>query len=135
MSKMLALVVPALLSIVLSVASACSPPRETRAISLGAEDAGRRIELSKGHTLDVSLASNPTTGYRWEAKDLDEEILRQIGEPEFEPQSKLVGAPGVEVLRFQAVDAGRTTLNLVYRRSWETDVEPLETYSVEVLVR
>ncbi len=135
MREILAFVVPVVLSIMLSVASACSPPQQTSAISLSADDAGRRIELSKGHTLNISLASNPTTGYRWEAKDLDEEILRQIGEPEFESQSKLVGAPGVEILRFQAVGAGRTALNLVYRRSWEMNVQPLETYSVEVVVR
>lgn len=135
MREILAFAVPVLLSIVLSVASACSPPPRTSAISLSADDAGRRIELTKGQALNISLASNPTTGYRWEAKDLDKEILRQIGEPEFEPQSKLVGAPGVEILRFQVVDAGRTALNLVYRRSWEMDVQPLETYTVEILVR
>lgn len=107
-------------------------PSEVR---LGAEDEGRQVELSEGQTLAVSLEGNPTTGYTWETEELDEDILKQMGEAEFEPQSDLIGAPGVLTLRFEAVGAGETTLNLVYHRSWEKDVEPLEAFSVSVVVR
>jgi inhibitor of cysteine peptidase len=135
MRNVLASIVPTLLAVALSMAWACSPPQAGGAIELDADDAGHRIELSRDRTLYISLASNPTTGYRWEVDALDEDVLRQVGEPEFEPQSRLVGAPGVEILHFQAVNTGRTTVKLVYRRSWEKDVEPLETYSVDVVVR
>jgi inhibitor of cysteine peptidase len=53
---------------------------------------------------------------------------------EFEPKSDLVGAPGVETLRFQAVDSGETTLQLVYHRPWEAGVAPLETFAALVIV-
>ena len=104
-------------------------------VKLDAGDAGNQVELSRSQALDISLQSNPTTGYRWEVRDLNEKVLQQIGEPEFEPRSKLIGAPGVEILHFRAVGVGQTTLRLVYRRSWGKAVEPLETFSVKVVVR
>jgi len=106
-----------------------------RTVTLDIGDVGKQIELRSGHNLDVSLKANPTTGYRWEVEELDDNVLREVGEPAFKPQSKLVGAPGVEILHFQAVGEGQTTLKLIYHRSWEKDVEPLETYSVQVVVR
>jgi len=110
----------------------CSPSGE---VKLEAKDSGRQIEIEKGQSLVITLASNPTTGYRWEVAELEESILRQVGEAEFQPQSDLVGAPGVEILRFETVKAGQTPLKLVYHRPWETDVDPLETFSIQVVVR
>ncbi len=128
-------VVASLLLVALSMASACSPPQRARAVKLDVGDAGHRVELKTGQTLDISLEANPTTGYTWEAEGLDEHILQPVGEPEFKPQSNLIGAPGILALHFQAVGTGQTTLKLVYHRPWEKEVKPLETYSVEVVVR
>jgi predicted secreted protein len=41
----------------------------------------------------------------------------------------------VEVFRFEAVEAGETLIELVYHRPWEEGVEPLETFSIQVIVR
>ena len=135
MRKMPGFVVPTLLAVALNMASACSPPQVDGALKLDADDVGHRIELSRDRPLDISLASNPTTGYRWEVEELDEKVLRQVGKAEFEPRSRLVGAPGVETLHFQAVGTGQTAVRLVYRRSWEEDAEPLDTYSVGIVVQ
>jgi inhibitor of cysteine peptidase len=102
---------------------------------LTAKDNGSQAELEQGQALLVTLESNPTTGYRWEVSGSVEPALRQIGEAEFQPQSDLVGAPGVETLRFEAVGPGELTLKLVYHRPWEKGVEPLETFSVYVSIR
>jgi inhibitor of cysteine peptidase len=112
--------------------SGCSPQT---APTLGAEDNGREITLQKGQTLTIKLEANPTTGYSWEFVGSEEAVLRQVGEPEFEANSDLLGAPGVQTLRFEAVEAGQTELRLVYRRPWETDVEPVETFTVQVTVQ
>ncbi len=53
----------------------------------------------------------------------------------FAAQSNLPGASAMEVLRFEAAGAGQTTLKLVYHRPWEKDVEPLQTFSIEVVVK
>ncbi len=121
------------LMVALTLATGCSPQQEVKA-SIG--DDGREKQLQKGQTLVVTLEGNPTTGYSWEAAEpLDEQVLRQAGEPEFKAESDLVGAGGVQVLRFEAVTAGQITLKLVYRRPWEEGVDPLETYSIQVVVR
>ena len=121
-----------LLLAALAMAAGCRPSE----VKVGADDNGREIELRKGQILVVTLEANPTTGYTWEvAEPLDEQILRPVGEVEFTPESDLVGAPGVQVLRFEAVKAGQTALELVYHRPWEKGVEPLEAFSLQVAVR
>jgi inhibitor of cysteine peptidase len=122
------------LLLALTVATGCSPQQQE--VKATIDDAGREMELKKGQTLVVTLEGNPTTGYSWEvAEPLDEQVLRQVGEAEFKQESDLVGAGGVQILRFEAVNAGTITLKLVYHRPWEKDVEPLETYSLQVVVR
>ena len=118
--------------LLLTALSACGASNE---VKLDAGDAGSQVELNAGQTLVVSLEGNPTTGYTWEAAELDEQVLRQVGEAEFKPDSDAIGAGGVQTLRFETVNSGQTTLKLVYHRPWEEDVEPLETFSVQVVVR
>jgi inhibitor of cysteine peptidase len=101
---------------------------------LGAANAGQRVEVGAGQQIEVTLAANPTTGYTWAIRSVDESVLRPVGEPAFTPQSELAGAPGAQVMRFEAVATGETTLTLGYLRPWES-VPPLETYSVDVVVR
>ena len=126
--------VVAVLLLVLISAAGCGSTAKAE-VKLGANDNGRQIELKKGQPLVITLEGNPTTGYTWAAVELDEQILRQTGEVEFNPESDLVGAPGVQTLRFEAVAAGQTDLKLVYHRPWEEGVEPLATFSVRVVVR
>jgi inhibitor of cysteine peptidase len=107
-------------------------------IVLGAEDNDSQVELTSGQVLEVTLASNPTTGYSWEVSEVDETVLTQVGEVEFQQApaegEPVTGAGGTETFRF-AASAGETTLTLVYHRPWEKDVEPLETFTVQVVVR
>jgi inhibitor of cysteine peptidase len=107
-------------------------------VVLGAADNGSQVDLSSGQVLAITLESNPTTGYRWELSQVDEAVLSQVGEAEFRKAptegEQVVGAGGTETLRFAAA-TGETTLTLVYHRPWEEDVEPLETFTVQVVVR
>lgn len=108
-----------------------------QAIILDAEDNGSQVELNQGQVLEVTLASNPTTGYSWEVSEVDEAVLSQMGEAEFRESPKegeqMVGVGGTETFRFASA-TGETTLTLVYHRPWEKDVEPLETFTVQVVV-
>jgi len=38
-------------------------------------------------------------------------------------------------LRFEAASAGRTELELAYRRPWEKNVPPIETFKLTVVVK
>jgi len=108
-------------------------------VQLTAADNGSTVELESGQVLSITLEANPTTGYTWEVVDpQDGQVLRQVGEIEFIPnrqESGIVGAGGVQIIRFECVNAGQTVLKLAYQRSWETDVEPLETFTIHVAAR
>jgi predicted secreted protein len=105
-------------------------------LEVGAADNGRTLELAAGEVLVVSLDSNPTTGYGWEVSEIDEGILSQEGEPVYVQGGAegMVGAGGVETYRFMASGSGKATLTLIYHRAWEEGVEPLETFSVDIVV-
>ncbi len=124
----------AVLLAVLVLAAGCGTFRE---VKLDADDNGRQIELGKGQTLVITLESNPTTGYRWETTEFEESVLRLMGEAEFQPSDPQgpPGTGGTETFRFEAMSAGQMALKLVYHRAWEEDVEPLETFSLQVVVR
>ena len=120
-----------LLLTTLTILVACGPANQ---VKLDAGDDGSQVELQVGQKLVVSLEGNPTTGYTWEAADLDEKVLRQVGEAEFKADSGATGAGGTQTLRFEAVNSGQTTLKLAYLRPWE-DAAPEKTFSVQVVVR
>ena len=119
-------------ALVMAAISGCSGQT---ALALEAKDNGNQITLQKGQTLTVELEANPTTGYTWEMVEPEGAVLSQVGEPEFKADSDLLGAPGTLTLRFEAVQAGQMELRLVYHRPWETGVEPLETFTVQVTVQ
>jgi len=108
----------------------------TREVKVGAADNGSEVTLKSGQTLVVALEANPTTGYDWLLEiEPDEDVLSVVGK-EFEgPGGERVGAGGVTIWRFRAVAAGETSFQLGYARAWEKGVEPLETFSLRVVVR
>jgi inhibitor of cysteine peptidase len=114
------------------------PPDEPEEVNVDEDDADSQVKLEQGQVLVVTLDSNPTTGYLWEVVENQESILEQIGESEFKPSDEseppMAGAGGCEIFRFKAVSAGQTTLQLVYRRPWEEGVEPINTFSIDVVV-
>jgi inhibitor of cysteine peptidase len=101
-------------------------------LRLGQEDAGNQLEAEVGRTVAIALPANPSTGYTWTVAGGDPDVIAQAADAVFCQDSDLVGAPGYMTLQFYVVGPGATTLELAYRRPWETDVPPLETYSVEV---
>jgi len=122
---------------IILIATGCgsSGPSGPSPIMVDENNTGSTVELHTGGRLKVILEGNPSTGYTWEVATVDPSILRQDCEPEFEPESNLIGASGKITMTFKAVSAGPTTLRLIYHRPWETDVPPLKTFEVAVVVR
>jgi len=84
----------------------------------------------------VRLDSNPTTGYSWQVSAVNGAVLRQQGDPQFlRPVDAPLGAGGVLIFRFVAASAGQTRLALVYRRPFEPNAKPADTFSVQVTVQ
>jgi inhibitor of cysteine peptidase len=126
--------IPALLLLLTLLLTGCNSTNE---VKLDIGDSGSQVEVKKGQVLAISLESNPTTGYRWEVMKINETMLKQVGESEFisSQSGDVVGAGGVEVLRFETVGVGTTYLELAYRRFWEEDVTPLLLYTLSIVVR
>lgn len=128
MKKQLVLIASVL--IVLIFAAGCAKNME-----VDEEMNGGSVVLEQGQTLVLKLASNPTTGYDWEIVDLNGAILEQVGEVDYKSDSALIGSGGVNTYTFRAAGSGNTQLTLVYHRSWEKDIPPIETYELDVTVK
>jgi uncharacterized protein YggE/predicted secreted protein len=81
----------------------------------------------------VTLDSNPSTGYEWQVRSMDETIARLVNDEYTPSESGLVGAGGKQVLTFEALGEGKTTILLEYVRPWEPE-SPAGVYSVNVIV-
>ena len=114
--------------------ASCTPASNEEPVRITEADAGSAVELHLGQTLEVALPGNPTTGYTWEVVPGAESVLEQQGELAFEAESELLGAGGVMTLSFEANGQGEATLSLIYHRTFEPGVAPLQTFEVTVLV-
>lgn len=96
------------------------------------------VSLRVGQQLDVTLESNPTTGYDWLIDAApDAAVIEQAGEPSYQPApvaSNVVGSGGTTTFRFDARAAGTTTVVLRYKRSWEDDTADDQLVTVDVTV-
>jgi len=117
---------------ILATVAGCAPS----AVTLRTEHNGTSVTLEEGQTLEIALPSNPSTGYSWLVAAMPA-CLESAGESVFESEAAagVVGAGGTETLTFTATQAGSGPLALEYKRSWETGVEPADTFTAEVTVK
>jgi len=116
--------------------SGCSNDKQIVKLHLVKND---EITLSKGRTLEVSLDSNPTTGYTWIVSAISNHHVLQgnnvsryiAGE---RATKGLVGAGGSEIFSFKAILEGTAKLIFRYARSWESEVKPVEEYVLQITV-
>jgi inhibitor of cysteine peptidase len=113
------------------------PDLPARAILIEQNDNGKTFDAEVGQDVIVRLSANPSTGYQWQVVAVD----RTIGYPAatyFTPDSDRPGTGGtVEFVwktdGFLSV-VGSHTMVLEYRRPWETDGEPADSFSFTVVV-
>ena len=83
----------------------------------------------------VTLASNPTTGYKWRLGNQPDKNVVTFLESRFNaPEEAMPGRGGTESWSFAAVRQGKTTIVLEYVRPWEKDTEPEKTQTFDVTV-
>jgi len=94
----------------------------------------RAVTLAVGERVEVSLAENRTTGFRWDLKVKPEPVCTLV-ESAFEPAPGPPGKGGTHRWQFQAVRAGTGEIELEYRRPWEHDTPPGQTFKLSVRVQ
>ncbi len=96
---------------------------------------GQEVELKVGSKFFVRLEGNPTTGYNWQIKDYDKNIIEQVGEVDYVSESDKIGSGGHYTYNFKALSPGTTKLELIYLREWEKDQPPFESFEVLLKVK
>jgi inhibitor of cysteine peptidase len=121
-----------LLTLFLGLLAGCGPKDS----NLTEANNGQPATIHVGGKVVVELQANPTTGYTWDVGEVDTNILKQVGQTEYNSSSTtpMPGQGGTQTLRFQAIAPGTTTLKLIYHRPFETNTPPIQTYTVQVTV-
>ena len=122
--------------------TATEPGPHTKTIEITYDDllhekfVTRDIPLAVGDTLEVTLASNPSTGFSWTAETQigDASVVQQTSHVSVGPNSAMVGAPGAETWTFRALNAGTTTINADYSQPWPGGVKADWTFKANVTV-
>ena len=103
---------------------------ESKSITVDLSYSGKRVELSLGDSLIVTLPSDAGTGLSWSPWVSDESILKQsdykyIGQ---------VGAGGNETWTFKALTQGQCTIFMEYRPPQEEEATPDQTFDLSVVI-
>jgi predicted secreted protein len=111
-----------------------SAPDSRNIVNVTEADNGKDLDMSSGQTLQVKLPSIAGTGYSWTV-DGDPTPLKLTKHSTQRNKSAKPGAAQVSVFQFSAASPGISRLTMVYRRSWEYNVQPAKKFEVKVNVR
>jgi inhibitor of cysteine peptidase len=100
-------------------------------VVLTQQDNGKRIELSASEPLELSLAENPTTGFRWSFVDLAPSV--RVADDSYNLEGEATpGAAANHRFRLEFSDAGEYEIALRLWRDWEGEASTLDRYAVTV---
>ncbi len=91
-----------------------------------------RITVKPGQTFKIKLEANPTTGFTWQMQNPIDKSLLTVLNKSFTAKGKSAGSPGEEVWQFKALKKGTIFLTFAYRRSWESEVQKRESYTIYI---
>jgi inhibitor of cysteine peptidase len=92
---------------------------------------GSEIELNIGEKFEIILPENPSTGFRWNLVSNGEPACKLL-DNSFVPSSGSPGSSGNHSWQFQAVQEGLGKIELVYRRSWEQNKRPAQSFTLSL---
>jgi inhibitor of cysteine peptidase len=98
-------------------------------------DQGNTVEVQQGDLIVIQIDENPTTGYRWELGSYGQQVVEFVDSDYQSPTGAGMGGGGTRSFRFRASTAGRSTIQLRLRRSWEPEDAFLETFDVNISVQ
>lgn len=103
-------------------------------VTVTSSDNGKSLDAHVGDDILVTLAENPTTGYRWKPEPADGRVLASEGDTFEMAADPAIGSGGTHQFRFAVLAPGRATIVLRLQRAWASDEPPVQTFSVEVNV-
>ena len=105
--------------------------------SMMAIAANTTITVSKKNPeFSIRVKSNPTTGFQWRVKQIDDKILEFSGKKYIKSRSKLIGSGGETVMKFKLKKNKKypasTQLILFYSQQWNPNKGTLKKYTVVI---
>lgn len=93
------------------------------------------LKTTNGKEFSISLESNPTTGYSWQA-DFDADYIELIKQEYLAAatETEVVGSGGEDKFTFKALKVGETEITFSYLRSWES-VQPIEKTIYQITIK
>jgi inhibitor of cysteine peptidase len=112
--------------------------KKTEKVVIMEEKAGKEVSVRKGDTVLVKLPVTGGTGYTWVIAENKKEVLEPVGKPTTEAIKGEKPRPGGKrllVLTFQAKAAGKSKLELEYKRPFEKGKKAAKAFAVTVVVK
>jgi predicted secreted protein len=108
-------------------------PAASEVTALQAKDGGQEIQVKAGAIIELSLAEQAGTGYRWEFDRLDEQHFELL-KTETRPLAEMprVGGPALRTWRLKTKNPGESQLALDYFRPWEGKGTAVKHFLVKV---
>ena len=102
--------------------------------TIGPEETRRDIILQVGEKLSLTLAENPTTGFRWAIAPFPDDVLEKSGSGFSAGDNCGVGGGGNRTFDFVARKTGVATFALSLQREWAAST-PERRVEINVEVR
>jgi inhibitor of cysteine peptidase len=83
-----------------------------------------------GKEFNLSLESNPSTGYLWEA--IFDSFYLELVNTEYHSRSTAIGGGGVTKLKFMPKTSGKVVLEMRSQRPWEGEAIKIIRYEVMI---
>ena len=96
-------------------------------------DTEKTLYINKGKLINITLTSNPTTGYSWETEPYDESLMKFVRST-YSPNSDRIGSNGQRIIEFKALNSGRIVLELFYMRVWEKNKKPIKKFKITIVI-
>jgi predicted secreted protein len=104
-----------------------------KTLILTLKDNDTKVKLGRAETLELQLQVQGGTGYSWFVGKNEEEKLKPMGKPVFLKTDKVIpGGSVTQVYRFEAMATGSVRLEMWYKRPFEKDTKPAQTFVVTV---
>ncbi len=112
-------------------AAPASPKKAPMTITLTEQNNGEEIHAQVADTLEVHLAENATTGYRWESDNLDTRLF-ELEQAAASYPSGQIGSGGDAQFSIKVRAAGTSTLRFKYWRRWEGEAGIIKRFAVKI---
>lgn len=103
-------------------------------LTLTEDQGGQTVPVELGDTIEIHLAENPTTGYRWNIETLGPGLTVELDRFHTLGTPLVPGAGGVHEWRIETTSKGSQPVRLRLWRDWEGDESVIRRFGVDIEV-